>query len=401
MDVLGLATFDRPSAACLVRDGRVFAAATESLFSRIPDDRSFPSQAIEYCLRSAKIGPVQLSAVVLAGDLEAPVPTDAQYSGMTVGATSLRSRVRRWLGNADKVSDLLNRQLDPLVPSRSLDARLALAGAAFHGSPFRDAAGVVFENDDAHLFRANDLEIEFMESRPAGTPATLPSRMRELLEKTGAESLVFAGTEAPAAARLITGNPMIDAPVHADSAGPAAAALGAALHHSLSTLGESIRPTAPDGTPTAVLPLGPGYNASQIRTFLRSQSADAEELPRDEAPERAAEELTGGRVVAWFDGRVEFGHDTSASRSVLRLDSSAPLSDDWERVATIAGDHRGFSTLLDILARHGAAPLVWRPLAGPGQPVAASPNHAWDIWVAEESIDALYLESFRVSRRIP
>ena len=64
MRVLGISCFYHDSAATLVEDGRILAAAQEERFSRKKHDPSFPSQAIEYCLSSAKISKQELDAVV-------------------------------------------------------------------------------------------------------------------------------------------------------------------------------------------------------------------------------------------------------------------------------------------------------------------------------------------------
>jgi len=50
MNVLGVSAFYHDSAAALVRDGEVLAAAQEERFSRIRHDQSFPSNAVRYCL---------------------------------------------------------------------------------------------------------------------------------------------------------------------------------------------------------------------------------------------------------------------------------------------------------------------------------------------------------------
>ena len=53
MDILGISAFYHDSAACLVRDGEVIAAAQEERFTRKKHDSGFPHKAIEYCLREA------------------------------------------------------------------------------------------------------------------------------------------------------------------------------------------------------------------------------------------------------------------------------------------------------------------------------------------------------------
>ncbi|HEV7823130.1 MAG TPA: carbamoyltransferase N-terminal domain-containing protein, partial [Burkholderiales bacterium] len=53
MNILGISAFYHDSAACLVRDGDIVAAAQEERFSRKKHDAGFPRQAIGYCLREA------------------------------------------------------------------------------------------------------------------------------------------------------------------------------------------------------------------------------------------------------------------------------------------------------------------------------------------------------------
>src|SRR6476660_7197138 len=62
--VLGISAFYHDSAAVLVRDGEIVAAAQEERFSRKRHDPRFPARAINYCLGEAFIEPSELSAVV-------------------------------------------------------------------------------------------------------------------------------------------------------------------------------------------------------------------------------------------------------------------------------------------------------------------------------------------------
>ena len=57
MYILGLSAFYHDSAACLLQDGRIIAAAQEERFTRKKHDPSFPDQAIAYCLAEAGIIP--------------------------------------------------------------------------------------------------------------------------------------------------------------------------------------------------------------------------------------------------------------------------------------------------------------------------------------------------------
>ena len=55
MYILGISAFYHDSAACLVRDGEIIAAAQEERFTRKKHDDSFPKGAIDFCLRHGKI----------------------------------------------------------------------------------------------------------------------------------------------------------------------------------------------------------------------------------------------------------------------------------------------------------------------------------------------------------
>jgi carbamoyltransferase len=55
MNILGISAFYHDSAACLLRDGEIIAAAQEERFTRKKHDFSFPSNAINYCLEAGII----------------------------------------------------------------------------------------------------------------------------------------------------------------------------------------------------------------------------------------------------------------------------------------------------------------------------------------------------------
>ena len=52
MNILGISAFYHDSAACLVRDGNIVAAAQEERFTRKKHDPEFPSNAVNFCLKS-------------------------------------------------------------------------------------------------------------------------------------------------------------------------------------------------------------------------------------------------------------------------------------------------------------------------------------------------------------
>src|SRR4051812_26735039 len=62
--ILGISAFYHDSAAALVVDGRIIAAAQEERFTRIKHDFNFPTNAIDYCLREGGMTADKLDAVV-------------------------------------------------------------------------------------------------------------------------------------------------------------------------------------------------------------------------------------------------------------------------------------------------------------------------------------------------
>ncbi len=61
--VMGISCFYHNSAAALIRDGEIVAAAEEERFSRVKNDRRFPHNAVNYCLEEAGISQHDLSAI--------------------------------------------------------------------------------------------------------------------------------------------------------------------------------------------------------------------------------------------------------------------------------------------------------------------------------------------------
>jgi carbamoyltransferase len=64
MNILGISAFYHDSAAALVRDGQIIAAAQEERFTRKKHDFQFPSNALDYCLEAGNISPQDLDYVV-------------------------------------------------------------------------------------------------------------------------------------------------------------------------------------------------------------------------------------------------------------------------------------------------------------------------------------------------
>ncbi len=140
--VLGISGFFHDSAAALVRDGKIVAAAQEERFSRKKHDPRFPKFAINYCLGEAFIEPSELDAVVFYDN---PVLTIDRVIQNTV-AHAPRSRdqwsvaARNTLGVKPFVADIVRRSLNCQVPVLFTQHHASHAASAFYPSPFRQAA---------------------------------------------------------------------------------------------------------------------------------------------------------------------------------------------------------------------------------------------------------------------
>jgi carbamoyltransferase len=140
--ILGISAFYHDSAAALVRDGEIVAAAQEERFSRKKHDPRFPSKAINYCLEEAFIEPSELDAVVFYDN---PLLTFDRLvkSLLTVapeGEEQWAKAARSFLGVKAVVREHVRRALGADVRLLFSDHHTAHAAAAFFPSPFEEAA---------------------------------------------------------------------------------------------------------------------------------------------------------------------------------------------------------------------------------------------------------------------
>ncbi|HTZ44073.1 MAG TPA: carbamoyltransferase [Jatrophihabitans sp.] len=145
--VLGISAYYHDSAASLVRDGLVCAAAQEERFTRVRHDPAFPANAIRYCLDHAGIGLDDLAAVVYYEDPELKFDRvrssfgSAGPRGITAYA-HVYPEWRRWKRNVlGRVADELRAlgRGTPPAPRNSRHHR-SHAASAFYPSPFHSAA---------------------------------------------------------------------------------------------------------------------------------------------------------------------------------------------------------------------------------------------------------------------
>ena len=76
MYILGISSYYHDSAACLLKNGNILAAAQEERFTRKKHDSDFPSNSIIYCLNEAKISANEITNTainVFAKDSDKPI----------------------------------------------------------------------------------------------------------------------------------------------------------------------------------------------------------------------------------------------------------------------------------------------------------------------------------------
>ncbi|MBI2264642.1 MAG: carbamoyltransferase [Armatimonadetes bacterium] len=143
MNILGVSCYYHDSAAALLQDGMVTAAAEEERFSRIKHDSGFPERAIDFCLRTGGIQSKDLDYVVFYEKplvkLERILTTAVENFPRSSGA--FRDAMATWLG--DKLW-LKSRFVEKLrVPREKVlfvDHHAAHAASSFFCSPFKEAA---------------------------------------------------------------------------------------------------------------------------------------------------------------------------------------------------------------------------------------------------------------------
>ena len=149
MRVLGVSAFYHDSAAALVEDGRVVAAAQEERFTRKKNDADYPANAVAYCLAEAGVA---LSDVDYAAFYDKPflkferlMETYAAFAPR--GFRSFSMALPLWVKEKLFQKGLLRRRLAALAPDADWSKRLlfaehhqAHAASAFYPSPFREAA---------------------------------------------------------------------------------------------------------------------------------------------------------------------------------------------------------------------------------------------------------------------
>ena len=141
--ILGISAFYHDSAAALLHDGEIVAAAQEERFSREKYDPRFPSRAIEYCLAEAKISPEQLDYVAFYEQpltkFERLIETYVSYA--PAGFASFRQAIPLWLRQKLHLPREIRRGLNGRFAGRIFfpSHHESHAASAFFASPYDEA----------------------------------------------------------------------------------------------------------------------------------------------------------------------------------------------------------------------------------------------------------------------
>jgi carbamoyltransferase len=147
--VLGISAFYHDSAAALIEDGSIVAAAQEERFSRRKHDSNFPTEAVRYCLAEAAVALRDVDLVVFYDKpfLKFERLLETYVAFAPHGFRSFAKAAPLWLREKLFQKDLLGRMLARIDPSFAWKDRVLFtehhqshAASAFYPSPFSEAA---------------------------------------------------------------------------------------------------------------------------------------------------------------------------------------------------------------------------------------------------------------------
>jgi carbamoyltransferase len=174
MYILGISAFYHDSAAALVGNGKIIAAAQEERFTRQKHDSGFPRHAVDYCLNEAGISLDQVDHIVFYDKpfLKFERLLETYLAFAPRGFSSFRLAMPVWLREKLFLKDLLCKELQRHEPkfdwAKKLlfsEHHLSHAASAFYPSPFQEAAILTMDGvgewatTSLSLGKGNDLQV--------------------------------------------------------------------------------------------------------------------------------------------------------------------------------------------------------------------------------------------------
>mgnify|MGYP001488582010 FL=1 len=142
MYILGISAFYHDSAACIIKNGKIIAAAQEERFTRKKHDQNFPSNAIKYCLKEAGINASDLQIVAFYDKpfLKFERILETYLSFAPKGLSSFIKAIPLWIKKKLWIKELIKDELN--YDGRFLfpEHHASHAASAFYASPFQEAA---------------------------------------------------------------------------------------------------------------------------------------------------------------------------------------------------------------------------------------------------------------------
>jgi len=420
--ILGISAFYHDSAAALLRDGEIVAAAQEERFTRKKHDPGFPSGSIAYCLAEGGIGASDLDHVVFYDKpllkFERLLETYLDYAPR--GLRSFLQAIPVWLGEKLWIRERIGGEFNLKTPVLFTEHHEAHAASAFFPSPFESAVILTIDGvgewatssfghgkgNEIHLthelhfphslgllysaftyylgFKVNSGEYKVMGLAPYGEPKYVQTILGNLVDLREDGSLRLNMTYFGYCDGLYMTNAAFDAlfgvpprrpetpiaqrdmdlarsiqevaemamlrmarQVHRESgeknlclAGgvalncvgngrilregpfenlwiqPAAGDAGGAIGAALSVWHQYLDRPRSVGTAQTTC-LGPRFSSDEISAVLDSKGAAYGRLDRGTLVKRCASLLADGKIVGWFQGRMEFGPRALGARSIL------------------------------------------------------------------------------------
>lgn len=426
MNILGISAFYHDSAACIVQDGRIIAAAQEERFTREKHDYSFPKNAINYCLQEAGIEGKGLDFIAFYDKpflkFERILETYVAYAPL--GIRSFIKAMPLWIKQKLWIKEFISKELNFEGKIIFPEHHESHAASAFFPSPFQEAAfltmdgvgewatssfGIGKDNkidilSEIHFphslgllysaftyyigFKVNSGEYKVMGLAPYGEPKykdlilsklidlkedgsfkmnmkylnycaglTMTNRKfarlfggpprkpesrltqrhmdlarsvqevteeimlriaKHVYKETGCKSLCLAGGVAlncVGNGRILRESPFENIWIQ-PAAGDAGGALGAALFVWYQYL-ENARVANGKKDFQQGSFLGPKFENSYIKGYLKKNNIPHTELRDEEIPEKIADLIAAEKVIGWFQGRMEFGPRALGSRSII------------------------------------------------------------------------------------
>ncbi|HEX4954099.1 MAG TPA: carbamoyltransferase N-terminal domain-containing protein [Thermoanaerobaculia bacterium] len=506
--ILGLSAYYHDSAAALVVDGDLVAAAQEERFSRIKHDQGFPERAVASCLEQAGLTVEDLDFVVFydkpLAKFDRLLETYLAFAPRGFGA--FLAAMPSWLHQKLHLPREIRQGLGGRWKKRVLftDHHQSHAASAFFPSPFEEAALLTFDGvgewataswgvgrgnrvelaKAQHFphslgllysaftyftgFAVNSDEYKLMGLAPYGEPTYLDLFLEHIVDlkedgslwldqryfnychgltmtsaamdrllggppRRAGEPITEREMNLAATVQRLTEEVMLRAArhVHAQTGltrlclaggvalncvangrilreGPfeeiwiqpasddAGGALGAALFVWHQLLGNERVPRRPDSQHASLL--GPAWGDGEIRSFLESTGAPFEAFEADEPfVDRVAEVLAEGRVVGWYQGRMEFGPRALGSRSIL---GDPRVADMQSRINKKVKFREGFRPFAPVVLEEKAseyfdlAPGVTSPYMLLVAPVAEAKMHP----LSEEDLQQRGIDKLKVLR---